>query len=925
MIDRRTLGKLVAIAVSGAMLPAAARGLRVRFADPKVEWRHDPVGIDTLRPRFRWTLSAPAGARNVRQTAFRLVVVGDVGSGRMGQTLYDSGWRESGSTNFIPDAPLPLRSQAGYRWRLAVAVDGGRPAPEPAGRFVTGLIAPGDWRAQWISDGADWQPTAPALDWRRAPDRPPQRMPLLRGSFDEPREAVAAYLSIAGLGHYALSIDGVAVEDGTLRSGWTDYGKRILYDSFDVTRMIRPGRTVIGVMLGNGFFNVERVAGRYVKLAGSFGRPKLIAQLRLVFADGSDRIVATDTGWQAAAGPIVFSSIYGGEDVDARLMPAGWDRGDQAPAGFVAATAVAAPRGRMQACGTAAVAVMERYEAPRFAEPRPGVFVADLGLNFAGRPVVRFRGLTAGQRVTMKPAELLLADGTIDQTSMTGSGDGYNGIAFTHISAGAATETYRPRFTFTGFRYLQFEGIARDRIVSLVGEFMHLDTPAIGRFRCSDPQVEAIHGLIVQALRSNLQGVVTDCPQREKLGWLEQIYLNAGTIMYNRDAIAVYEKMTADMRAGQQPDGLMPSIAPEYIVFQTEDGADTMFRDTPEWGCAIVLAAWDAYRFQGDPTILRDSWPQMQAYARYLAAKAKGGLLDYGLGDWYDIGPERAGLAQLTSKKFTGTATWYAVLTTMARVARVLGDARAAQRCEADAARVRETINARLLDERTGRYDRGSQTAQAMALALGIVPDALREAALDLLIADIRFRNDHVTAGDIGFHYVVRALTDARRPDILHAMLRRTDAPSYGSQLAKGATALTEAWDADRRSSQNHFMLGHVESWFYGGLGGVRMAFGDKGPPIVIAPQMPPGMAGADVGYDSVLGPIRSAWRRDGDGARIEVEIPVGAEASVRLPGLPADVVTGVVAGMEPLARDGGTWLTLGSGRYAFDMRRATG
>ncbi|HEU0066871.1 MAG TPA: family 78 glycoside hydrolase catalytic domain, partial [Sphingomonas sp.] len=655
--------------------------------------------------------------------------------------------------------------------------------------------------------------------------------------------------------------------------------------------------------------------------AGSFGRPKLIAQLRLVFADGSDRTIVSDASWQAAGGPIVFSSIYGGEDVDARLLPAGWDRADRAPAGFVAATPVAAPGGRLQACGTAAVAVMDRYDAPRFSEPRPGVIVADLGRNFAGRPVVGFRGLRRGQTVTMKPAELLLADGTIDQTSMTGTGDGYNGVAFTHVSAGAADETYRPRFTFTGFRYLQFEGVARGAIASLVGEFLHLDTPAIGRFRCSDHQVEATHGLIVQALRSNLQSVVTDCPHREKLGWLEQIYLNAGTIMYNRDAIALYEKMAADMRSGQQPGGLVPSITPEFVVFQTKEGKGTVFRDTPEWGCAIVLAAWDAYRFHGDAAILRDSWPHMQAYARHLAARAKDGLLDYGLGDWYDIGPKRGGVAQLTSKKMTGTATWYAVLTTMARVARVLGDPAAAQRCTADAARVRDTINVRLLDPRTARYDRGSQTAQAMALALGIVPDALRGAALDLLIADIRARNDHVTAGDIGFHYVVRALTDARRPDVLYAMLRRTDAPSYGYQLAQGATALTESWDADRRNSQNHFMLGHVESWFYGALGGIRMAFGDEGPPIVIAPQMPTGMSSVDVGYDSVLGTIRSTWRRSGDGARIEVEVPAGAQASVRLPALAADVA-GLATAMAPRSRDGGTWLTLGSGRYGFELRR---
>jgi hypothetical protein len=883
---RRDAVRLVAGGSTLLLLPAA-RGLPAVAADgPRVEWRTDPVGIDTMRPRFRWCLRADGA---VEQAQYRIVVIGDAGSGADGRTIADSGWQYGTAPAWRPAASLRLVSHAAYRWALAIRTGDGREAAMvPMGRFVTGIVSPGDWRAAWIAAGPEGAVMGKALEWRRPmqDDAPP--LPILRHAFDVPAGVRAAFLSVVGLGQYDIALDGDVLTEGELRPAWSDFSRTIHYDSFDVTRRLRPGRVVLSAMLGNGFFNVEGMRGRYTKLVGSQGRPRLLFQLRLILADGSDRTIVSDAGWRWAPGPITFSSLYGGEDHDASRERRDWRTAAAPPPGFAPVHILPAPHARLVAAPIASVKVMRRIERPVIVQAADGRLVADFGINFAGRPRIALRNAAAGQRVTMKPAELLTPAGGIDQMSMTGARiPGYHGIAFSHTARGGDA-TWSPRFTYTGFRYLEVEGARRDQVAALTGDVLHLDVPRTGRFACSDGDLMRVHGIIEQAFLSNLASVLTDCPHREKLGWLEQIHLNAPTAFYNRDCAALYEKIAADMRDAQQAGGMVPSIAPEYVAFVRKDGSDTPFRDSPEWGCAMVLAPWAAYRFYGDMTILTDNYAAMRRYAGYLRSRARDGIVDFGLGDWFDVGPNQPGEAQLTSKAFTGTATLYAVQDAMAQIAATLGHDADAASYRAEAKATARTIARRLFDAASDRYDRGSQTAQAMALALGIAPPARRGAVLARLIADIERRDHHVSAGDVGFHYVVAALTAAGRGDTLYRMLKRPDAPSYLAQITAGATALTEAWDAARHASQNHFMLGHAEAWLFGGLGGVGIDFADRDAPIRIAPQPVAGVAWSDVTLATVLGDVRCRWRRTGGTLAIDADIPAGAAARLTLPGTAA-------------------------------------
>jgi hypothetical protein len=366
---------------------------------------------------------------------------------------------------------------------------------------------------------------------------------------------------------------------------------------------------------------------------------------------------------------------------------------------------------------------------------------------------------------------------------------------------------------------------------------------------------------------------------------------------------------------------MVPDIAPEFPVFE---GA---FRDSPEWGAAVVLSPWAAYQFYGDAEPLRAHYGAMARYAGYLRGKLKGGLLTYGLGDWYDIGPGAPGESKLTTKGLTATATYVEMLTAMAKIALLTGHGDDAEAYTRESGAVREAFNAAYFHPETGVYDTGSQTAQAMPLVVGLVPEDARRAVLGHLIDDIRAHGNHVTAGDIGFHYVVRALTDGGRSDVLYDMLSRTDKPSYGDQLAHGATALTEAWDANPESSQNHFMLGHAEEWFYRGLAGIDLDMSREGAArIRIAPACV-GVRDVAASYQSRLGRIESAWTRVADRVRMRVVIPAGTDGTIVFPtqdlaGIRLDGrelrAGGAIRSVE--RRAGATAMVVAGGSYRFSF-----
>ena len=769
----------------------------------------------------------------------------------------------------------------------AVSLDTGRSdaAPQAVGS---------QWSAKWIA--APW-----STERDGAEEDGSRPLPIFRRAFALRAAPVQATLRIVGLGQWQATLGhgghSSPVEPAGLHGAWTDYRKTVRFETIDVTALLAAGDNVLSVMLGNGMYNVQRTplpgsvrGARYTKFTGSFGVPKVIAELDLRYADGRTEIIGTDAQWKADRGPVVFDSTYGGEDFDARRMPRGWETTGFDDASWAAAQVVSGPGGALLPAVAPPVGQHEIYKPVKQTQLGEGRVVYDLGQNFAGIVRVRVHG-PAGAVLRLIPGELLHPDGSVSQATFHGP------MWWSYTLRGdPAGETWEPLFDYSGFRYVQAqwgpppagtppEGMPppAGTVVSVAGIAQHSDSAQTGTFASSSEMLNRIHALIVAAMHNNEVSILTDCPHREKLGWLEQTHLQAPSLLFNNDLELLLRAQDRNMADAQLPDGIVPTIAPQYTKFGPKY---PIYDDSPEWGSASVLEPWWAYSFYGDKSELTSDYPMMQRYVQALAGKAVDGIVAYGLGDWYDIGPGGPGFEKNTSLGVTGTLTLYQDAMAMQQIATLLGHAQDAAGYETLAQSTAAAFNRRFWNAAEGWYDRGSQTANAMPLALGVVPAEHRAGVLEHVVADIHAHQDHVTTGEVGYPYLLRALAQGGRDDVILAMMLRTDPPSYGSQLAAGATALTEAWDANPHSSQDHFMLGSAEQWFYRSLGGmdINLWRTDPATRLTVRPIAVPGVDWVRCGFASVFGKMESDWKKDGATVRYTVAIPGGAEATVVMP-----------------------------------------
>lgn len=789
----------------------------------------------------------------------------------------------------------------------------------------------GPWGARAVTDGLGVPGANPRANTTL----------LLRREFTVRPGLRRALVFACGLGQYQLTFNGRPSGAPAIAPGWTDFAKTCLYDTLDVTALLQPGANAVGLALAGGMYNVQD--GRYVKFVTPFRPLTAIAELRLEYADGSVQTVSTDEQWRVASGPVTFANMYGGEDYDARLEPRGWDRPGFDASSWTQATLWAGPGGTLRGHSYAAPPVREFETLPTVAhhELRPGVTVYDLGQNAAIMLRLKVHG-PAGATVRILPAELLAPDGSVDQSSV-----GHSPVWWQYTLAGGGGESWAPGFFYHGCRYLQVEcsppalshveGPAPSKVEgprveagptaadwpvvnSLAGVVVQAAAPPAGEFACSNDLFNRIHNLVRWAQRSNMMSVLTDCPHRERLGWLEQDHLNGPALRYEFNLGRLFAKVTDDMADAQRPDGLVPDIAPEYIIFT--DG----FRNSPEWGSACILIPWQQFQWTDDTSLLRRSYGMMKRYLDFLDRRADHHLLNFGLGDWYDLGPKPPGVAQLTPIALTATAFYYEDAEILSRVAVLVGKGSEARHYRELATQIRTAFNRAFYDPAQGQYATGSQCADAIPLVLGLAEPEHREAVLAALVKDVQDRGDALTAGDVGYRYLLRALADGGRSDLVYAMNDQSDKPGYGYQLRRGATSLTEAWDASRHASQNHFMLGQINEWFYHDLAGVQ---DDPSGPgfkrIIIRPAVVGNLTWVRARYDSVRGRIVSEWRRNGDQFMLQVTIPANTTANVYVPTVNAAMVaeSGRPAadadGVRYVGRkEGVAVFAVGSGIYTF-------
>lgn len=828
----------------------------------RCEYTENPLGLDILRPRFSWILRH--GERNIVQTAYQILVAGS-GEALLADNgdVWDSGKVVSEESGNIEYDGSPLESGRTYYWRVRWWDNAGRVSPySRAASFETGLLNSDDWQAQWIAGGD-----------------------LLRASFKIGRPVRRARAYICGLGYYELRMNGSKIGDRVLDPGWTDYDRLVLYTTYDVTTALAEGENAVGVMLGNGRYTHKE----YSPSIPAFRKfeqavPKVILQLNLEFQDGSRDTFVTDTGWKVSAGPVTVNDLYDGETYDARLERDGWDLPGYDDTGWVKAAVVSPPGGQLVSQATLppikAVGIIPPVS---LSNPQAGVYVYDLGRNFAGWVRLKVSG-PGGSEVKLRHAELLDPAGMINQKTLDQAA-----ATDIYILKGEGVETYEPRFTYHGFRYVEVTGFpGTPNLDNLEGVEVHSAVTPAGGFQCSNGLINSIHRNVYRGQLNNLMSIPTDCCQRsERMGWLGDAQLVAEEAILNFDMAAFYTKWVRDIKASQRQDGCLPNVVPPYWDIYPAD---------PAWGTACIVVPWYVYRYYGDRRILEENYPVMKGWVDYLTARSENNLVkESQFGDWCAPGTDRP---LDSTKELVAAWCYYRDVLVLARIAGILGKADEAEEYARLSEKVKQAFNREFIreerhfmdPERTFFiYGTGSQTCHILPLYADMVPEDKKEAILQYLLEDIiKTHASHLNTGIVGTRYALDTLSKYGYDDLAFRLITQTTYPSLGYMIREGATTLWERWeylDDAGINSHNHIMFGAVDTWFYRTLAGIVI---DPLSPafrkIIIKPHVTGDITHVSASLNTICGMVASSWRKTNDSLTLDVVVPVNSRASVSIP-----------------------------------------
>ena len=907
---------------------AASASGAVTVDELRCEYRSNPLGIDNPHPRLSWVLHSDQ--RGEVQSACQIVVASSREKLEKDEgDIWDSGKVESSQSVQVPYGGKALASREVCHWKVRVWDKAGEvSAWGPPAVWEMGLISPQDWEAQWLNDGK----SNPEKDEDCYKEDP---APLFRKEFNLSKEVSRGRLYLCGLGYCEASLNGKRIGEQVLDPGWTRYSEEVLYSTYDVSGPLRRGANCIGVMLGNGWYNplpLRMWGNLNLREHLPVGRPRFISRLEVEFTDGTRQVIASDASWKTGEGPIRFDSIYLGEIYDARREVPGWDAPGFDDSGWRRAATATEPIGRLRAQAQPPIRVTKTLKPVNVTEPKPGVFIVDLGQNFAGWLNLRVSA-PAGTKIALRYGELLNEDGTLNpMTSVAGQikgtrktragneesigGPGAPPIAWqsdTYIAKGEGVESYTPRFTFHGFRYAEVRGLpgkpSRDE---LLGLRLNAEVGRVGSFSCSNPQFNRIQELCDWTFLSNLFSVQSDCPHRERFGYGGDVAATSEALMMNYDMAAFYAKAVRDWRDSALPDGMFTDTAP-FVGIQYCGVA---------WAMAHPLLQRQLYQYYGDRRLIEEQYEAAKRWLELETGKSPDFILKNGLSDHEGLAPAEA--PPMATPLFAASAR------IVGQLALILGRGDDASKCERLAADIQRAYLGRFLDRTTGKVGPGTQASQAYALYLDLVPADQRPAVLQFLLHDIReLRGQHLSTGIFGTKFMLEVLSREGHADLAGAIVSQRTFPGWGWMLEHGATTLWEHWaGSDNTFSHNHPMFGSVSQWFYQWLGGIQPAPEAAGfDRIIIRPQVLKGLDWVRCSYHSVRGQIVSNWRREGERLKLDIRVPVNATALIWLP---ANEPEQIKEGGRPVSQSagvrfvraerGGIICQAGSGLYEFEV-----
>jgi alpha-L-rhamnosidase len=821
------------------------------------EYLHNPIGIDAANPRFTWQMMDKRQGASWK--AYQVIVGTDSSEVAGGKgNMWESGKIKSSLVPVIYQGQK-LNPFTRYYWNVKIQDENGDWSHlSQISFFETGMMG-NNWKGDWITDKPDYN-IKPA--------------PYFRKNFNISKKIKSARLYIAAAGLYELYLNGDKIGDHRLDPMYTRYDRRLLYVTHDVTQNLQNGENIIGVLLGNGWFNYQSLF-RFNQ-APWRARPKFCLDLRITYEDGSIETVTSGNEWKTALSPVIFNSIYTGEHYDARLEKPGWNMPGYNDSSWKKIFHVGAPTQNIESQVLHPIRITEEIPAKEMVRIDTNTFLFDFGKNFSGASRIKVSG-SAGTTIRLKHAERLDTNGRADQSNIDmfnqsmGGADPFQTDIF--ILSGKGEEAFMPRFNYKGFQYVE---VTADKPVKLTKDnltayFMHSDVPVAGTIKSSNPTLNKIWQAANASYLSNLFGFLTDCPTREKNGWTNDAHVSIETGLFNLDCITIFEKWLVDFKYEQQANGVLPAIVP------TTDGYGYDWGNGVDLTSSIAIIPWEIYLFYGDSRLLESCYENIRRYVNHINDISPSGLTDWGLGDWTPIKSK-------ATVEFTSSTYFYIDAVILSKAAKLFKKQTDFEKYTVLAEKIKNAINKKYLNLESGIYGSGLQTELSMALVWGLVPEGVIGKVAGNLSERVIADDSHIDVGELGTRTILNALSENGYSDLAYKAALRETYPSWGWWIVNGATTLYEYWVLGEKKSMNHHMFGEISAWFYKGLGGI---FPDESNPgfknVVLKPNFVSGLEEFEASHKGPYGIIISSWKKSGEEILYNVTIPANSTAKLCL------------------------------------------
>jgi alpha-L-rhamnosidase len=888
----------------------------VKLTDLRTEMLTVPLGIDITAPRFSWQLNG--SERSIQQVAYQVLVSSDLSKLDAGQgELWNSGKVLSDQSIHIAYAGRPLKSRTTCYWKVKTWTQNGESEWSEPAVFSMGLLGKADWKAKWT--GLDKH-----FAWDSVTKMARLSARYFRKTFTASKEIKKATIYISGLGLYELYINGQKIGDQVLAPSPTEYTKVAKYNTFDVTSNIIKGRNAIGTILGNGRFFAMRQNYKPQKWH-TFGYPKMLLQLELLFTDGTTQTVISDDSWKVTAdGPIRTNNEYDGEEYDATKEMTGWNTTSFNDSKWLKAQLVKAPGGQVEAQMNENMKVMEVIHPVSIMKLADDRFIIDMGQNMVGWIKMKVKGKRTDQ-VKLRYAESLQPNGEIYTANLRDAL-----VTDIYTLKGIGQETWAPRFVFHGFRYVELTNYpGTPQVDDFNGEVVYDDMRTTGTLETSDPIINQLHKNAYWGIRGNYKGMPIDCPQRnERQPWLGDRATGAYGESFIFENSKLYAKWLDDIQESQTAEGSIPDVAPNFWYY---------YKDNMTWPGTYLTVSNMLYNQFGDKRPIIKHYPSMKKWLTYMKSKY---MINYiiskdSYGDWC-VPPESPELihtkdsTRITDPALLATAYYCYILHLMQRFAGIVNKPEDAKSFAAEELKVKQAFNKKFYNRTKNSYGNNTVTANILPLAFNIVPESDAQKVFGNIVEKILVENrGHISTGVIGTQWLMRWLTYYGRADIAFQLATNTSYPGWGFMVKNGATTIWELWNGNTANpamnSQNHVMLlGDLVVWFYENLAGIKSDPDHPGfKKIIMKPSFVDGLTYVNASYQSMYGKIKSHWKRNGNNLTWEISIPPNTTAEVFIPAGAAEDVkerAGQGKGLKFIRMDGDRAVfELGSGDFTLN------